>query len=77
MRKVDENRCPYCGSEETNILVPTYVSCHTENGKLVAELYESPNDVPCTEMFGYCNNCDARFSVKEINKKGAIFKTTE
>ena len=74
MRKVDENRCPYCGSKETNIMVPTYVSCHTENGRLVAELYESPKDVPYTEMFGYCNNCGARFSVKEINKKGAIFE---
>ena len=73
----DENRCPYCGSKETNIMVPTYASCHTENGRLVTELYEIPKDVPYTEMFGCCNNCGARYSVKEINEKGAIFETTK
>ena len=77
MRKVDENRCPYYGSRETNIMVPTYASCHTENGRLVAELYEATKDVPYTEMFGYCNNCGARFSVKEITEQGAIFETTK
>ena len=47
MRKVDKNRCPFCGSTETNIMVPIYASCHTENGRFVAEVYESHlEDVP-------------------------------
>ena len=78
MRKIDENRCPICGSRDTNIMVPTYASCHTEGGRLVVELYESPSeDTPCSNMTGYCHNCGARFSVKKISEKGAIFEAAK